>query len=115
MTAEKPRGGEADAVRLLELARREVLESLVPALDGDVRYRARLVANALKIAVAALREQAREAAGEPVAARDLEAFTAGKLAGEGLNAAIRAGRFDGDPALYGLLVRLAAARHAGLG
>jgi hypothetical protein len=115
MNKAKKQGGEADAARLLELARRELLEGLVPALGGDARYRARLVANALKIAAAGLREAAGEETGEVAAARGLEAFAAGKLAGEGLSAAIRAGRLDGDPELYDLLVRLTEGRRAGLG
>ncbi|MGF1594883.1 MAG: DUF6285 domain-containing protein [Kiloniellaceae bacterium] len=112
MTAANSRGGEADAARLLELARRELLEGLVPALEGDARYRARLIANALKIAAAGLRE---EAEGSAAAARDLAAFAARSAPEEGLTAAIRAGRLDGEPELYALLLLLTEGRRAGLG
>ena len=43
-------GGEADGLRLLRLARRELLDNVLPTLEGDARYRARLIANAMKIA-----------------------------------------------------------------
>ena len=54
MSEDRKRGGEPDGVRLLTLARRELLDNLLPLLEGDVRYRARLIANAMKIAACEL-------------------------------------------------------------
>ncbi|GAB4363709.1 MAG: hypothetical protein Kow00114_19920 [Kiloniellaceae bacterium] len=122
MTAKDSRGGEADAHRLLALARRELLESLLPQLDGEARYRARLIANALKIAAGdvetgATMDAATRAGLQAVA----EALGSGAAAGSdaalraALAAAIRAGRLDGDPALFRVLTRLTEARRAATG
>jgi len=119
MTAEKPRGGEPAAQRLLELARRELLESLLPQLQGDARYRARLIANAMKIAAreaeagaamdAESRRSLQEIAGrsdaglEPLSEASLQAL---------LVEAIRAGGLDGDAALFEVLSRLTDQRRS---
>ncbi|WP_340118925.1 DUF6285 domain-containing protein [Pelagibius sp. 7325] len=112
MTAEKPRGGEPAAPRLLELARRELLETLLPQLQGDARYRARLIANAMKIAAreaeagatvdGETRRLLREIAGrgEPGPESSSDAAVQALLV-----EAIRAGRLDGDTALFEVLSR----------
>ena len=122
MSVQHRRGGEPDGARLLDLARRELLEVLLPQLEGDARYRARLIANALKIAGHELRDgpTAREET-----ASDLQSFAETALpAAEGvgdrdlariLAAALRAGRLDGHQDLYDLLCRLTERRRASLG
>ena len=42
---------EPDALDLLEVARETLLEAVAPALDGDARYQALMVANAIAIAI----------------------------------------------------------------
>ena len=124
MSATDSRGGEADARRLLELARRELLENLLPQLDGAARYRARLIANALKIAAG----DVETGAAMDAAARAGLLAVAGSLAGgaaagsdtdtaleAALAAAIRAGRLDGDAALFQALSRLTEGRRAAIG
>jgi len=109
---DRGRGGEPDARRLLELARREVLETLLPQLDGEARYRARLVANALKIASrdaeAALATAERD---EIDRALHAAAGGAGPLPGD-LTGAIRSGRLDGDAAFFEALSRLTDLRRS---
>lgn len=115
-------GGEPGGARLLELARRELLESILPALQGDARYRARLVANAMKIAA---RELAVEDATEAAAAAEDLRRTAMNLLGArqedqrtdiesaaALSAALREGRLDGQRELYNLILRLSQIRRA---
>ncbi|MGF1630939.1 MAG: DUF6285 domain-containing protein [Kiloniellaceae bacterium] len=121
MTQEIGRGGEADSARLLELARRELLDGLLPQLEGDARYRARLIAKAMKIAANDLHGGA---AGRETAARLLldlaaelpEVAAADRLpdAAASLAAEIRTGRLDGQGAVYDLLCRLTEARRATL-
>ena len=110
-------GGEADGVRLLRLARRELLEQILPELSGEAGYRARLIANAMKIAAheleigpglaAETRQQlaafaaARTEAGEAQGEADVRAA---------IRSALRAGGLDGDPALYELLCGLSEKR-----
>lgn len=114
-------GGEPDGRRLLDLARAELLAALLPELDGEARYRARLIANAMKIA-------ANELAAAPpreAAADRLRGFTERALgsaaagpADDGLTAlrdALRSGALDGDAALHELLVQLTAGRRDLLG
>lgn len=91
MAADRPAPGE-----LLAVARKTLLEELVPALPEEKRYQALMVANALAIAGRALAAPSAEDAAE------LEA----------LAAAIRAGRHDGDAALHARLLRWAEARTA---
>lgn len=114
-------GGEADGVRLLHLARRELLDNVLPTLEGDARYRARLVANAMKIAA---QEMALGAGDAAATAGELEAFAAGSggaPAGspqevrEAIRDALRSGDLDGSPGLYDLLKRITARRRALLG
>jgi hypothetical protein len=111
MTKRNPRGGEPDAARLLDLARAELLNEILPNLDGDARYRARLIANALKIAAHELESGA---AGAAATARDLAALS-GTGSPASLREALRAGTLDGDPDLHALLVRLTDRRRAVLG
>ncbi len=107
------RGGETDIARLLDLARREIAEAVMPQLTGDARYRGRLVLNALKLAGAAIEDeeklealsleqlQATIAASEPLGIEVLEAQ---------LQASIRAGDLDASEALYQALVIIAEAQ-----
>jgi hypothetical protein len=121
----KGRGGEADSARLLELARRELLDSLLPQLEGEARYRARLIAKAMKIATNDLRDGAAEQQKAARQLRDLagvllpEAGPSGALpeaaVAAALAAAIRAGRLDGQRPLYDLLCRQTEARRTALG
>ena len=120
----KGRGGEADSARLLELARRELLDSLLPQLEGEARYRARLIAKAMKIATNDLRDGAAEQEKATRQLRDLaavllpEAGPSGALPEAAVAAfavAIRAGRLDGQRPLYDLLCRQTEARHTALG
>ena len=113
MTAEKPRGGEPAAQRLLELARRELLESLLPQLQGDARYRARLIANAMKIAAreveagAAVDAETRRLLQEIAGRSGASLESSSEAALQALLAeTIRAGRLDGDAALFEVLSRL---------
>ena len=114
MTKYKSRGGEPDAARLLDLARAELLNEILPNLEGDARYRVRLIANALKIAA---HELAAGAADQAETARDLAAMsgTGAADAEPSLTDALRSGALDGDPDLHALLVRLTARRQAALG
>lgn len=119
------RRGEPTGARLLELARRELLEDLLPQLQGEARYRARLVANAMKIAGQELEggpaeraETAYRLRGLAAAALpggvDVTAMADSEIAAT-LCAALRAGRLDGQRELYDLLVRLTGERRAMLG
>ena len=81
---------------LLAVARRTLLDELVPALPEDKRYQALMVANALAIAGRALEQPDRE---DPAAL-------------EVLAAAIRAGRHDGDAVVHARLLAWAMARTA---
>lgn len=98
MTDTDQRGGEPDAARLLELARAELLRALLPQLDGDGRYRAKLIANALKIAAAELKA-------EPAADDSARA----------LCRAVRRGERDGDAETHARIARLTEARRTALG
>jgi hypothetical protein len=115
------RGGEPDGVRLLELARRELLQVLLPQLQGEHRYRARLIANAMKIAAREL--QGDEAEESNTALRRLAAALPEGVDGAAiadaeiaaaLAAALRAGCLDGDPDLHAALLRLTEERGAKL-
>lgn len=114
MKRKRRRGGEPDAARLLALARAELLNELLPQLDGISRYRARLIANALQIARREL-----EAGGDEVEAvllRKLTEVAAPTLAPSylppdtSLRDALRHGALDGNRQFYDLLVRLSAVR-----
>jgi hypothetical protein len=126
---EPGRGGEPGGARLLELARRELLEDLLPQLQGEGRYRARLVANAMKIAA---RELDAELDGGPAdrtaGAHRLRGLAAAALPGgvdlaalgeaevaAALCAALRSGRLDGQRELYDLLVTLTGKRREAIG
>lgn len=115
---EKRTGGEAGGARLLRLARRELLDAVLPALDGDERYRVRLIANAMKIVALELECGA---ALSDATARDVEAFASGALdapvvdAPKAIRDALRSGGLDASPALYELLCRLTERRRGLLG
>jgi hypothetical protein len=122
---EPGRGGEPGGARLLELARRELLEDLLPQLQGEGRYRARLVANAMKIAA---RELDGGPAGRTAGAHRLRGLAAAALPGgmdlaalgeaevaAALCAALRSGRLDGQRELYDLLVMLTDKRREAIG
>jgi hypothetical protein len=121
MTYRKPRGGEPDAARLLDLARSELLNQVLPQLEGDGRYRARLIANALKIAG---HEMEATVTGDSEAAellRQLAEVARPELSssnlppGTSLTEALRRGALDGDPELHALLARLTDRRRTALG
>jgi hypothetical protein len=122
---EPGRGGEPGGARLLELARRELLEDLLPQLQGEGRYRARLVANAMKIAA---RELNGGPAGRTAGTHRLRGLAAAALPGGvdlaalgeaevavALCAALRSGRLDGQRELYDLLVTLTGERREAIG
>jgi hypothetical protein len=95
------------AERLLEEARRALLQNLLPVLGAERRYGLLMIANAIAIATRELRDGAAVAEQERAA---LAAFLGKGAAAAGsaelektLAAAIRAGRNDGDAALHGLL------------
>ncbi len=118
-------GGEADGARLLNLARHELLEEVLPQLSGDARYRARLIANAMKIAgleLTAGREQTEDTErllrsfAESAIADAPDTTTDGVLAPQkAICAALRAGKLDGNAAFYDLLASLNDRRLAMLG
>jgi hypothetical protein len=95
MSAEKP--GAAD---LLATARRALLDTIVPALDGAARFEALMAANAIAVA---LRET-------PAALTEITAAETALGDIPTLIADIRAGRRDGDAALAGALRTYAEAR-----
>ena len=119
MTNKAAAGGEPGAARLLDLARRELLEHLLPQLQGESRYRARLIANAMKIAAA-------EGQAGPALDGDILASLQGVAerleAGAGaqsadqllavLAGALRSGRLDADPVFFEALDRLNVRRRS---
>ncbi|MEK7877236.1 MAG: DUF6285 domain-containing protein [Pseudomonadota bacterium] len=95
-----------DATELLEIARRTLLDDVLPRLPGDLRYRALMIANAM--AIAAREHAAGDTDASAELARLLEFYGEPRptLAGSALRAAlsgynqrlaadIRAGRCDG--------------------
>ena len=117
-------GGQPDGVRLLELARSELLQVLLPELSGDASYRARLIANAMKIAACEL------AAGQASGAERSDGIAefAGSVLGQArtpgegaevaeiaIRDALRTGTLDANAALYELLVEHARRRRQILG
>lgn len=113
------RGGEPDAARLLELARAELLNELLPRLEGDARYRARLIAKALILArhelAAGAAGAASDAPGTDTDDTALAAFAGRGQGAASLTDALRGGALDGDAAFHALLVRLTERRRAALG
>lgn len=83
-----------DAKSLLDIARQTLLADIVPALSGDARFKALMIANAMAIAA---REVQYGSAAEPENA-------------VALVAAIRAGSHDGDTDLAQRLLALVEAR-----
>jgi hypothetical protein len=117
---DRRQGGEPDGARLLALARRELLESLLPQLQGESRYRARLIANAMKLAAAELEDAPPEraetlhrlrglAAAVLPGGTDVSAMADPDIA-DALAAGLRAGRLDGRRDVYALLERLTEER-----
>jgi hypothetical protein len=88
-----------DGAALLEIARRTLLDDIVPVLEGDARFKALMIANAIAIA---LRERS-----EPPVTHDLSD-------GAALRGAIRSGVYDpGTPdhlRIAAALLALAEAR-----
>jgi hypothetical protein len=105
-----------DATELLEIARRTLLDEVLPRLPGDLRYRALMIANAMAIAA---REHAAGDAGASAELARLQALYGEPrhvLSGSALHTAlsgynqrlaadIRAGRCDGRAGLRDHLVQ----------
>lgn len=81
--ADRPHG-----IELLKLARRTLLDQVLPTLPDEQRYNARMIARAMAIAAREL---------EQVSPPDLSIL-------EALAEALRAGRHDGDPAIHAQLL-----------
>ena len=119
MAEKRDSGGEPQGARLLELARAELLQEVLPHLKDDAGYRARLIANALKIAARELEHG--DAVEEAEILRQLGEVAAPSLASSGLppetslQEALRRGALDGDRQVYELLVGLTDLRRAALG
>lgn len=108
-------GGQPDGKRLLELARADLLNEILPRLEGDARYRARLIANAMKIAAREIAAGAATGSEEDASRRSTEALTraladCGLPPESSLRDALRQGAVDGNAALYEALVGLTEAR-----
>lgn len=118
MTDGGSRGGEPGGARLLALARRELLDVLLPQLQGEARYRARLIANALRLAAAELDGEPLErlealqrlqGLATAVGGTEVSALSGRELE-VALAAALRGGRLDGHQAFYQLLCELTEMR-----
>lgn len=94
-----------DATELLAEARRLLLRELAPSLDGDKRYQALMIANAMGIAE---REISIEPARCESYQRGLEALGLSDEAT--IVGLLRSSQFAGDPSLYRLLLRDAEIR-----
>ena len=97
---DKPNGAA-----LLDVARRSLLDEVAPALKGQPRYVALMVANAMGIAAREIEEHSRfERARSAVLARAAQEDGAPvDTAITGLVRSLRSGRHDADTALYGAL------------
>ncbi|GAB4392724.1 MAG: hypothetical protein Tsb0032_09440 [Kiloniellaceae bacterium] len=115
------RGGEPNGARLLTLARAELLRELLPLLEGEARYRAKLIANAMKIAAREMErgEELDKRSGEDIAAfaarAGLEPRQGAAEAAGAIRNALRKGQLDGDSALHDLLCSLTQRRRELLG
>ncbi len=103
MSAERP-----DALELLEVARETLLQRVLPELEGDARYQALMIANAMAIAIRELTPGAVELEAELERLRGLyEGEGQSGLSGPGalefleeqLAKDLRAGELDGGPQL----------------
>ena len=94
---------QPDGPALLDIARRTLLDDVIPMLTGDIRFKAMMAANAMAIA-----------AREPKAAAEVAAAVAALGDPAALCAAIRAGHHDpgtpGRPITEAALLHLALAR-----
>lgn len=95
MSAEHPHAAD-----LLATARRALLDTIVPALEGAARFEALMAANAIAIALRETPEALAEIARAEAALGDMPTLIAD----------IRAGRRDDDPALTAALRAYAEAR-----
>jgi hypothetical protein len=105
----------ADVAELLTIARDTMLSVLVPAIEGERRYIALMIANAMAIAAresargeAAIKrevERLRGLTAEVAPPDDADADDVGALR-RGVSAAIRDGRFDDDAHAKPLLAAL---------
>jgi hypothetical protein len=98
-----------DALDLLETARRAVLEGVAPVASGDARFKALMAANAIAIAVRAIRIGPEEAADALAALTAASGAEPAKLCHD-----IREGRYDPGTARHeavaAALLALAEAR-----
>lgn len=113
------RGGEANAAELMRFVEHELANEVLPQLSGDLRYRARLILNAVTIAAAEVQadqdlETVCKAALAPLSGLAADAPNAG---GAGvaqrlqtLQQMLRQGELDADPQLFEALVSIAEAR-----
>ena len=113
------KGGEANAAELLRLVEHELASEVLPQLSGDLRYRARLILNALKIAAAEMQTNQDPETVSKAALVSLSGLTSdapdsgGKGAPNQLRALqqmLRQGQLDADPRLFEALVSIAEAR-----
>ena len=94
---DRPNGAD-----LLAVARRSLLDDVAPALKGQPRYVALMVANAMGIALRELEEAERfERANRAVLGHDQGGSA--DSASARLVASVRGGRHDADPSLYDAL------------
>jgi hypothetical protein len=104
-------GEQPDALELLAVARETLLEAVLPALSGDTRYQALMIANAMAIAIRELTAGTARAAhelemleilyGDEAAPRSAEEDTAARAERltRRLARDLRAGELDGGPQL----------------
>ena len=113
------KGGEANAVALLRLVEHELASEVLPQLSGDLRYRARLILNAVKIAAAEIQADQSLETVYDAALASLSGLMAAtpNTSGEGtadqlqaLRQRLRQGELDADPQLFEALVSIAEAR-----
>lgn len=91
---------EAAGPDLLRVARDTLIAEVVPGLQGQQRYAALMVANALGMVERELAANGRPAAVDSVVPAFAGPAVTGKEAATALAEAVRAGRLDGDPLLH---------------
>jgi hypothetical protein len=93
---------------LLDVAREALTQEIVPALQGQHRYVALMIANAIGIVSREIEQEDRAAKAWDRALARVEQDGGGlEASGAQLVAAIRNGEHDGDPALHGALLETA--------